>query len=41
MVADCTRAAEDLAWRAEADLEAAMAETIAWYRGRLSPAAPG
>jgi len=41
MVADCTRAAEDLGWRAEADFESAMAETIGWYRGRLSPAAPG
>ncbi|MFH1466089.1 MAG: NAD-dependent epimerase/dehydratase family protein [Pseudomonadota bacterium] len=44
MVADCARAARELGWRAEADFEAAMAETIGWYAERapaLSRAAPG
>ena len=32
MRSDPAKAAQDLGWRAEADFEVAMAETIAWYR---------
>ena len=37
MLADPSRAAERLAWRATADFDAAMAQTIAWYRSLLEP----
>lgn len=36
MLSDPSKAAADMDWRAEADFEAAMAETVAWYRDRLT-----
>ena len=35
-MADISRATNELGWRPEADFDAAMAETIRWYRERLA-----
>ncbi len=36
MLSDPSKAERDLGWTDEVDFERAMAETIAWYRGRLA-----